>query len=233
MKKITLFLSILIIFTLGIGGMCDKKQDAAHQTPTNNQPTATDTDNQPREENFIQKSLKEMMALDKTLKCVITVNDPRVEGTFDQTMYLDSEKFRIDSYVDVPESEMGTMNYHMISDGVWIYTWASGQKNGLKMNIAQMQEMGEQYPNESVDATEASQVDLEQKFDYDCVRWRKDQSLLNPPRDVEFTDFLQQMQNMTGILQNMDANSNEDLCKLCDYETDEQARQQCLSQLGC
>ncbi|MBD3311445.1 MAG: hypothetical protein GF349_03040 [Candidatus Magasanikbacteria bacterium] len=212
---------------ISVGGACDKNDE-----------TSSNNANQPQVEqeeeykDYDQTSLKEMMSMGKTLKCEMNLLDEETEGEYKQTMYIDGERFRVDSEITMTGEGMQDMKFHMISDGEWIYTWSTEQESGLKMNIKEMEDMGEKY-KENSDLAQGGKVDLEEKFDFSCKKWKKDSSLLIPPKDVEFADFLDQIENFTNTLENMDFSNSEDMCSICDFEQSEEGRQNCLSELGC
>jgi len=220
MKKALILGVILVFFGISASG-CGSK---ANEEKTQND----------QKESFVETSLKEIAMLNKTMKCDLSIKDDISGGAYKQTMYIDGNQYRIDTEIEFNQPEMEKISYHMISDGENIYTWNEGQKTGLKMNIVEMSNMGEEY-KENADLAEAGKIDLEQKFDFNCQPWSKDAGTLNPPSNIEFNDYLKQIKSFTESLENMDFSniSADDLCSLCDQENSEAERLNCLEEMGC
>ncbi|HCP08850.1 MAG TPA: hypothetical protein DIT25_03580 [Candidatus Moranbacteria bacterium] len=102
------------------------------------------------------------------------------------------------------EEEKGAM----INDGTWAYMW--GGKEGIKLNIAEMEKFSEQYGDQDNEVSDASDWrDWAKEMEtsgakYDCSPTVATDSDFTPPSEVVFQDFgqlfqgLQQMQSDFG-----------------------------------
>jgi len=82
-----------------------------------------------------------------------------------------------------------------LSDGVWMFIWEEGRKDGYKFNIAQMKQVGEAqesgYQDMNKVASGAANVDCKPDLSAD--------SKFKPPSDIQFQDMgelLKQIQNI-------------------------------------
>lgn len=121
-----------------------------------------------------------LMESGRNLKCDI-VYEPQSGTSVVATVYVDGEHMRVDS-----EMMMAGETYlsHMIMDHDMVYTWnESGASNmAVKFKV-------DEADTETEMADSTRQVDLNQQVDYDCSLWTVDDSVFNPPADIEFMDM--------------------------------------------
>lgn len=120
---------------------------------------------------------------------------------------------------------------YSLSDGEWIYTWNSMQKNsGIKMNIKQLEEDAKKVAPTGTTQTE-NKVDLNEQQEVDCQKWNVDESKFVIPKEVVFEDFSKTMTDFQKQVQNPD--NKAELCKLCDLSPDEKSKTECRTGLAC
>jgi len=74
---------------------------------------------------------------------------------------------------------------HVISDGVWAYTWSEGQNAGIKFNIADMNQQNTQTSGTVPDLTELARTATGVR----CTPTVISDSAFTPPANIRFQDM--------------------------------------------
>lgn len=172
-------------------------------------------------------SLKELIDRGQASKCTFQMDMEGIET--EAVVYIAGQKSY--SEMETKDNTGKTYKTYSIIDGEWMYTWSTMTPGtGLKMNLKEMEEMGEEYEDDQEAKSEFDyQKNYEQEFEYKCQNWLQDNSKFVPPANIEFTDWSQLMKDFTEEMNT----SMGDLCGNCDVISDEEQRKECRESLGC
>ncbi len=115
-------------------------------------------------------------------KCTYTYDGVASES------WVKGQKFFSTSTVDGVAS-------NMVSDGTWMYTWAEGETEGVKFNIADMKGAGSAQNSGYADLNQVANSAV----NVDCRPDVSADSRFRPPSSVQFQDMgelMKQLQNM-------------------------------------
>ncbi len=175
------------------------------------------------DENSFTGSLKDLLALGKSLMCTVTFKDESGEGK--SVSYVSGEKMRSD--VEMKDAGGKQFSSHTIIDGQWMYIW-DDTKKGTKMKLEEPEKTAKEDVPDMPDIPgqeqqESTKTDLNEEYDYKCVPWVPNNSKFTPPTDVEFTDLTQAMQQF----QQQSEQAGQDACAICDSIPDATAQAEC------
>ena len=183
----------------------------------------------------ISGSIEDLIARNKNLKCELMVNNGA--DIISGTTYISGKQARSDYKTKM---DAQTVNGHMINDGTWLYTWMDEfPEQAMKIKLDSMESaslLGNQQ------AEDSGLGNYEDKMDYDCYNWSKDDSLLTPPKGINFIDYTSMMESAAGMMNGLgtgndipDLNNDDksSLCGACDSVTDATAKTMCKQRLGC
>lgn len=142
-------------------------------------------------------SIKDAMASGKAMKCSYTINN-KEGGDIVSTMYVDGKKYAGTTNV------AGTVQ-HMVFDETAMYSWAEGQKTGMKMTTACTQDLAKNLPKNTDDAAPAPDPTGEKTFD-NALDVKCEPSTggdFTVPSDIKFTDQCEMMKNLQKNIPNM------------------------------
>lgn len=184
MKKIIVFVAVVAV-ALSLGG-CFKKNESVNQNDSKAKQYA---------------NLSDWFKSGKGVKCVIETPQGEV------TISAKGKQVRMDgiAYVDMtnPGNPEDMQNGVSLTDAEWVYMWNG--KNGVKMNIEEMNKMSdeagtgekinpEDYSWESwVSDQEAVGVN------YECKEENLSDSLFQAPSEVEFKDLGEMMKGLNSF----------------------------------
>jgi hypothetical protein len=162
----------------------------AEKTATTQPPETTQPSNKPVVTTTVKSSgglvnkitsLAEAMTAGAAMRCTYTYKDIQSQSWVKgQKMYS--------------ETTMPQGTAYSLSDGTWMYSWMSGQKQGVKFNIAQMKSMSDAQEKGYTDPTQVSQ----NAANVACVPDVAADSKFIAPSGIEFQDMgklLEQMKN--------------------------------------
>ena len=133
-----------------------------------------------------QDSLKNLLALGKTLECSFRTSDDGI--TTEGSAFFDSGKLRVDTMYTGASSSIDTSS--LIISGDTMYTWSKTDAGEFAIKM----------PTAAVPATSAGtrkgEVSLQNNVQYDCKPWRVDGSVFVPPADLTFMDMSAMMKGM-------------------------------------
>lgn len=167
------------------------------------------------EQSTAKGSIQSLIAGGKNVMC--TVKYPEVEGAAQGTVYVSGKNMRGDFTTTV---EGKAFDSHIISDGAFMYTWASSSPQGVKIKIDTTQAVVQATPG-------SQQVDINKELDLDCSSWSVDNSKLTPPSDVKFTEV-----SVPASQSPQQTQGTGDKSSFCNQLTDPQAKAVCLQQTG-
>jgi hypothetical protein len=187
MSNKTLF--SLVIFSAVLLSACNAK-------PSIQENQAGDGNNTETEQS--QSSLRDLIALGKNQKCIVTtsnVNEEGIKTDTASTIYIYGKKMAQEVAVTTTEKNTPNVNMRMISDGEYMYSWNLENKSqGMKIKITEPSDGGVQNTN-----GQTGSVNLDNKVDMKCSTWFVDNSKFTIPSDVSFTDLSELMKNIPTV----------------------------------
>lgn len=170
--------------------------------------------NQPQQ----QMSMKELIAMGKSQKCVFSEPQSSTGGT----IYIADGKVRGDF---TSQNQGANVSGHMIVDGTTVYTWMDGMNQGFKTSFNPTGEQGQGDTQQGLSP--------DKKTDYKCEKWSADESFFAMPAGVTFSDMSAMMQGTVKATANPNAMPTKTAqCKACDMAPEPQ-RTQCREALNC
>lgn len=184
----------LVIFSAILLSACTAKTPIQDNQAEDN--TSPDT------EQSQTTSMRELMALGKSQKCTVSSSTTDDDGTKTEStgvMYFAGGKIAQEVVVTSTDKEMPRIEMSMVSDGSYMYTWNTQEKNqGMKMKITET-------ANESDEdnTPQSGAVDMDDKLNVKCSPWIADNSKFSVPNDVQFTDLSEMMKNIPTMPANI------------------------------
>lgn len=164
--KVIGIIAAIVVIAFGAWFFTQNNGDSGQ---TKNDSLSTEAEIQLEQENT---SLKELMTRGRDVMCTY---DSAESGK--GTIYASKGKARGDFEVT---TEGRTSLGHMIADETTGYFWMEGETSGMKMMMNSEAE---------VNNNENQGVDPNKNYDFRCNSWRADDSVFNPPANVEFREF--------------------------------------------
>jgi hypothetical protein len=164
-------------------------------------------------------TISKLLTSGKSLKCTF-IDNIDSDNTLSETVYIAGKKFRIDVLMSAIEG----YEFHMISDGIWVYTWNSMTDKGSKFNADELN---------GVKPKNAGQqgADLNKEMEFDCKSWVATSSMFELPSDIEFTDDTAELKD---AVENFDVEkTTEQVCSMCANAPTEELREQCRENAQC
>jgi len=193
MKK-TLSLSLILFSALFLSA-CGVKENGGSTTTPSLQQEEADTSS---------FSLRDLIAKNIPQKCTWSSN---VEGSeASGSMIISGQKFN--QKVTVKQDGV-TSNINSISDGTYIYTWQeSNDKNdtptAFKMKLDTLEGDTKAPEAQENQPVSGKAVDLDQEYEYKCSPTTVSNSDFQPPKDVEFIDYSQFMEDLQSKMPSID-----------------------------
>lgn len=220
MKKIfTATLLVLISFTLtGCSLLGNKKEDIKEST--NDKQTES-----------IKAKVEDIFSMEGNKECNYTMT---VEGMESKgTMYISGKKVFNTATLTVEGVEQ-SMNY--LIDEEWMYSWGTSLP-AMKMNLKQMNENTKDIEVDNTDKKVSyDKLGLKEDMELDCRNWIVDDSKFELPKDVEFKDITQTLNNFNRQYEQTNQKVDDlknDMCSACNMTPDEETKRECLASLGC
>lgn len=149
------------------------------------------------EKGGVISSIKDAMGLGKAMKCAYKFKGGN--GNIESIAYVDGKKYKAESTV------MGKKQL-VIFDETAMYSWAEGEKTGMKMEKTCMEEMNKNLPKGDTAGTPSAKTDEEffnDATDVSCVPYSG--ADFSVPTDITFTD---QCEFLRGMMKNIPAGAN-------------------------
>ncbi len=184
MKKNFLILSLVFLISLALTGCGNKEASPQNKTA---------------------QKLSDWIASGKGVVC--SVDTPQGEVI----VKAKGKKVRMDGimYMDMTSSNAshGMQKGTSITNGDWFYMW--GEKTGVKMNIKEMEQMGEDdkddynIAEEDYSATAWAEAMEDAQVSYDCREENISDSEFQAPDNINFADLSEIFKNMQKFGQDM------------------------------
>ncbi len=205
MKKLSKVFMIVALAGLLSGCFGKKSTEEQANTQQKQQQSQGQQSNATQEP---KKNLFDFLTLGTGTKCEIE------DKTGKYTMYSKGDKVKAEgiSYGVRPDPATGEQKEQkgtMINDGAWVYIWS--EKEGIKMNIKEMEEMGKQYNKEQPGIQKNSlnwkdwirQMESEEGVKYECSPTALTDTDFIPPADVKFQDMAEIMKGFIQMGEQM------------------------------
>lgn len=194
MKKLKYILILLILPLLLTA--CTKKQD---QNTIRKQDRQQEQSGQNEEESMFG-SFVDLLKTGKNVVCTAeTDNDER---SMKMKVYAAGEKSYSENEITMKKDNKVQMMYSVF-DGEWAYNWDPETKQGTKVKIEDVEELGKEFMDEAQNPEETETQQYQDEYDYKCRPWVVDNDKFTVPEDVQFMDVGSMMQNlkdtMTGV----------------------------------
>lgn len=203
----------------------------------------------------MRNSLRDFMTMPgESMKCTYSSTDATSQITTEGTTYVAQGKVRTDSTI-TNGTKVTTSS--SIIDGDVMYAWGSDMPHGMKMSLRAM-------GSATADADRGADTmgigdraaGFDQQYDYSCEPWTADGSYFAKPAGVQFTDYTEMMQGMSGMMQDTRVNAqggtdagmmdgemimpgtpgaaqNAMMCAACEQAPDAESKAQCKAAMGC
>lgn len=215
MKYLFIVLAISLLFVVGCVTESSKEQAAKDDSNTQN----TNEETTPSVTSGIMKtSISKLMTSGKSLKCTFEDKIDN-DNTLSETIYVSGKKYRIDILMSAIEG----YEFHMISDGKWLYTWNSMTNKGTKLNIDELKDVKIKGSGQT--------TDVEKELEFDCMPWTVSSSMFNLPSGIEFTDETAEMKEAVESFDPEEV--KRQTCAMCDQAPSEELREQCRTNAEC
>ncbi|MFZ2975024.1 MAG: hypothetical protein WA055_00140 [Candidatus Moraniibacteriota bacterium] len=190
MKKTKVVL--LAVGILLLAGCGNKPADKAGEMKAENKSSVT-TETK-AEKGGVISSIKDAMGLGKEMKCAYKFKGEA--GDITSTAYVNGKKYKAESTV------MGKKQI-VIFDEEAMYSWAEGEKTGMKMTTVCMKEMEKNIPKDQGGSEPmADSISDEEYFDnatdVKCEAYSGTDFSI--PKDITFTDQCEMLKNMMNNL---------------------------------
>ncbi|MBU0534846.1 MAG: hypothetical protein ABIJ82_00825 [Patescibacteria group bacterium] len=113
---------------------------------------------------------------DQGQKCIFSATDEN--GTFSGTSYVSGDKSNTVTNNHNPDGVL--MEFNNISDGEWIYSWATGEDVGTKIKVTDLPIR----PN----TTDPEATSTETTPATECTPWTADNSMFVIPSNIQFQE---------------------------------------------
>ena len=190
MKKI-LSLSLILLSSLFLSACGVKDNNSATTTPS-----------EPQEESATSSfSLRDLIAKNIPQKCTWSNNTDGVQSN--GTIVISGKKFKQDTNV-----KQDGFDYigHTVSDGTYLYTWQDNTNKdspnvAIKMKLDIMDDTPEGDDSPASSPSDAKEtVNLDQEYQYNCAPTVVSESDFQPPKDIEFADYSQFLEDIQSSI---------------------------------
>lgn len=215
MKIKRLSFLLLIIFSAVFFSACQKKtvttgQEANTVTSEKKVEPVVST---PETNGKMTTSIKDLLGKGKDLECTWSLTEDG--STNSGQVYISGSKFMTESKIEDPANNLSQVAYSM-TDGEWMYIWSNESTEGMKMNMKEMEKMG-QEASEGVTPVQENQQTKEAEFyndrmDYNCKAWQVDNSKFVLPTNINFVDFGAAMEGLMESAKDMQTS----MCDMCE-----------------
>ena len=163
-----------------------------------------------------------LLGLNKNLSCEASyVSDA---GETSGTVYVSASSMRGDFKAPIEDGKQ--IESHMISDGVYMYSWTSGGGQGVKMKL----DAAKVSPSPAASPIEeAKGPGLDQEVKYKCSPWNVDESKFVPPGDIQFMDLSEMMKPPVQTQSQPAQTSGKTDVSQCDQFTDPTVKAACVA----
>ena len=151
-------------------------------------------------------TLQELMKKGKAVKCSFELDNNGFLTT--GSYYIDNEtpmtRGDISMTMEIEGEEKEIVNHTIFKDEK-VYSWQDGEKNGMIFNADEDTSEDEELEEIQEESDEFDYSNEE--IDFDCVNWKIDKSVFDLPKEVNFEDITEKMQEymeMPGDLETLE-----------------------------
>jgi len=127
-----------------------------------------------------QVSIEDLLTRNASLKCTFEVNEADSVNT--GTAYFSGSKSMYGEFTNTANNVSNIA--YVVRNGDTQYVWTKDSTIGFKTDVSASNKQSQQQMSQ--------QFDPDQKYQFDCENWEKDESLFTPPASVTFTDMAAQ-----------------------------------------
>jgi len=179
MKWIITGVIVVLVAAGGVGAYTVLKKD---DTSKNQKTASLNAEN--TKATTEQASIEELLTRNASLKCTYNVTDAGNVNT--GTAYFAGGK---NMYGEFTNTVNGTSSSaYVVRNGDTQYVWMKDSNTGFKSDVSASTKETQQQMSQ--------QFDPEQKYQFECVKWQKDESRFTPPASVTFTDLAAQTRQL-------------------------------------
>ena len=214
-------IAVAVIILVGAGGFLLYNKSKTNTSPST-QPSTSSSGSAKTEMMGGSSTLSDLFSGGKTQKCTFDVKGT-TGGSTNGTVYVSGDK----AYGNfaITDSSGKASNTYMIRNNDTFYIWGSSLPTGIKMTMSlsdlASKTQGAQYSN----------MDVNQKLNYNCSAWSVDNTLFTPPTTVKFTDESSIMQ-ASPVSAGGTGSGGSAQCTACNYLSGSQ-KTNCLALYKC
>jgi hypothetical protein len=171
--------------------------------------TKQDPEIKQKEEETYSGTLQELMKKGKAVKCSFEVDNNGFLTT--GTYYIDPNspmtRGDISMTMDIQGEEKEVVSHTILKDKM-VYSWKEGDKTG--MVFKEDEDTPENEEMEEVQEYEEKENEFDysdEEIDFNCVNWKVDKTVFDLPKEINFEDMTQKMQeymDMPGDLEGLE-----------------------------
>lgn len=204
----TIILAIVALAVVGGGAYYVVNKNNEDQQSSNSQASG--------QEDSGANTINGLLAQNKNVTCTFNTTDGSGNQT-SGTVYVAGERMRGDfAYAASGEAEQKS---NVLRDSEYNYFWQEGADTGFKSKITDT----EAIDSKEGENTQGQTVDQDAEYNFECSDWSVDESMFNPPSEVEFTDYSAQVEQSKQLQQN----AGDQQQKACAQITNQAAREAC------
>jgi hypothetical protein len=174
---------LVIAIVLAIGGGVYYSKHHNQLNVTGNLESTT-TANVSTNTSTTSGTIRDLLALGRNVMCAVSAAS--TTSNYSGTVYISGTMMRGD--FTLKGSTGTTIDSHMIRDNGVVYAWSGSQ--GVKMNFGNLVSTG---------AQSKTNVNLDQRVNYQCSPWNVDSTKFSVPTTVHFTEINGAVQSQTNV----------------------------------
>ncbi|OGC69602.1 hypothetical protein A2415_03445 [candidate division WWE3 bacterium RIFOXYC1_FULL_39_7] len=216
-----IIIGLIVLLLIGLGAFFYMQKTAS---PSNSDKAMQEkpSNTADSEDSTISGNLYDLMGTGDNMTCTFSSEK---DGTSMQgVVYVTGKNSRSDITATNTKGEV-LENHAIIKDG-WMYMWSSDREEGMKLSVKDKMENQDTAITENEEAAASvNGAALMDELNYDCSKWRVDNSKLDVPTNVTFVDLSEQLNDLQNKMQSA--------CDMCNTQSDAEAIAQCKKALNC
>lgn len=154
-------------------------------------------------------TLRQLINQNVAQKCVYSGTNE--EGSFESEIVVDGKRFK--QTIEFAGDNDGKETVYTVSDGEYYYTWGVNQGQDfatkIKFDSEFKNETDQNYENEEDLFSQESSIDLDDDFQGNCTPTTVSDDDFQPPKNVEFMDYSQFLDDLKSSVPSIDFNDLE------------------------
>lgn len=217
MAKIITIIAVIALlgagaFALGNKGDVNTDEEKVENTDVNDQSMESNSE--------FSGSLKELVLSGDDVTCTFSRVDEN--GEIEGVVFIDAKGERVRGDFNIKQSGDIEFETHIINDSEFGYTWG-------KTPFGEIATKFKINESDKTASDKSQPFNQDEKMDYQCSKWKVDESKFDLPDGVQFQDISVQVEQATGA----SASVKSSQCGACNQIPDASAKAQCLAALGC